>query len=389
MTCSALLGGVKVRYRDYGSTGMKVSAIGFGGMRFENIDDADACAAMVCQAYDAGINYFDTAPGYFGGRSEERFGLAFREMKKTRAGRPFYVSTKSNKGNPSEIRQDLEASLERMGLDHIDVFHMWWVVRKEWYHDRKALGALEEFTRLKEEGLAKSIALSSHMSGDEITEVLADYDFDGVLLGYSAMNARFRDRAVTAAARDRRGVVVMNPLGGGIIPAHPDKFGFLRTQPEETVAEGALRFLLNDRRISVVLVGFGTPGHIDEALKAEKGFKPIPRPTIEEMRGRFARDFDTVCTGCGYCLPCPQGLPVPRLMQSYNELVFRGKVESMLSSMKWAHGVLEAPLDTCTQCGICAGRCTQKLPIPERISEMRVHVEADKAEKAAKGETEE
>ena len=64
-----------MQLRRYGRSGPEVSAIGFGAMRFENIADADACAAMVKRAYDLGINYFDTAPGYFGGQSEERLGL--------------------------------------------------------------------------------------------------------------------------------------------------------------------------------------------------------------------------------------------------------------------------------------------------------------------------
>jgi uncharacterized protein len=366
-------------YREYGATGMNVSAIGFGAMRFQSIDDPDVCAAMVRQAYDAGINYFDTAPGYFGGKSEERLGLAFRGMKKTRRERPFHVSTKSNKAEPGEIRKDLEASLGRLGLDCVDVFHMWWVVRPEWYHDRKARGALKEFSRLKEEGLAKHIALSSHMAGDEIAGVLADYGFDGVLLGYSAMNAGFRDAALTAAAKDRRGVVVMNPLGGGIIPANAEKFDFLRTQPEETVVEGALRFLINDKRITVVLVGFGNSAHVEEAVRAAEGFKAIPAKRIASMRKNLARKCDTMCTGCGYCLPCPQGLPVSRLMQSYNDFIFNGKVQSLLGTMQYGYDVHNAPLDTCTQCGICAERCTQKLPIPERIAEMHGYVEERRA----------
>lgn len=366
-------------YAEYGTTGMHVSRIGFGAMRFDSIDDEDACAAMVKLAYDKGINYFDTAPGYFEGKSEERLGLAFKDMTASRDERPFYVSTKSNKGEPGEIRKDLEESLGRMGLDHVDVFHMWWVVRPEWYRERKAQGALKEFSRLKEEGLARHIALSSHMKGDECAEVLADYDFEGVLMGYSAMNFRFRERALDAAASANRGVVAMNPLGGGIIPKHADRFEFLRTKEDETVVQAALRFLLNDDRVTVALVGFGNADHIEEAVAAVEAHEPIPQEVVEDIRSKLNQSLDRMCTGCGYCLPCPQGLQLPRLMQSYNELVFDEGPARLIDSMKWGYDVIDEPLDSCTECGACEEKCTQKLPITDRLKEMAREVEKSRS----------
>ncbi|MFC1452969.1 aldo/keto reductase, partial [Verrucomicrobiota bacterium] len=126
-------------FRDYGRTGASVSVIGFGGMRFRDQNDVDGCASLVKAAYDAGITYFDTAPGY--GKSESLFGAAFKEMNRTRAQRPFYVSTKSGKSAPSDIRRDFENSLRRMNLDSIDFYHMWYVLSLDEYRGRKARGA--------------------------------------------------------------------------------------------------------------------------------------------------------------------------------------------------------------------------------------------------------
>jgi len=370
-------------YRNFGTTGIRVSAIGFGGMRFQKIDEPDACVSMMLKAHGYGINYFDTAPGYFSGKSEERFGLGFREMARRSGRESFIASTKSNKAEPAEVRKDIEESLQRMGLDYVDVFHVWWVVKPGWYYDRKAKGALREFTRLKEEGLVRHIALSSHMSGDEVDGVLADYPFDSVLLGYSAMNAAFRDAALDSAARRGKAVVAMNPLGGGIIPENAGRFEFLRTQEGESVVEAAIRYLLNDGRITVVLVGFGNEAHIDESARAVEGFQPIPAARIAEMRRQLAGGFDNMCTGCGYCMPCPVGLHVPKLMQSYNAYLFKNSPASLTGAMKYGYGVLDAPLADCTRCGLCADRCTQRLPIPDRIAEMRGIV----AEEDARTET--
>lgn len=372
-------------YRPYGNTGSMVSAIGFGGMRFAQIEDKDACIQLIHRAYGAGINYFDTAPGYFGGKSEERFGEAFQDMLKTKNEHPFFVSTKSNKADPEDIRRDLEASLRRLQLDYVDFFHMWWVVRPEWYYDRKAKGALKEMEKMRDEGLIRHIVLSSHMSGSECREVLVDYPFEGVLLGYSAMNFPFRDDALNAAAETDRGVVVMNPLGGGIIPAHTDRFRFLKTHADESVVQAAIRFLLNDTRITTVLVGMAEPEHVDEAVGAATNFQPISPKKYKQLRDAVCRNFNEMCTGCGYCLPCPAGLSIPKLMQSYNERLFSKEDAQVINRMKWGHDIYETHrIDACTQCGLCEQRCTQKLPIRRRLRSIREIITKHEAIEAAK-----
>ena len=87
-----------MRYKEYGNTGMKVSSIGFGGMRLPEELSAEEAAALLKAAFDRGINYFDTAPGY--GRSEDVFGIAFRTMPRNQ----FYVSTKSMGRSADEVR---------------------------------------------------------------------------------------------------------------------------------------------------------------------------------------------------------------------------------------------------------------------------------------------
>ncbi len=359
-------------YRPFGKTGKELSSIGFGGMRFGEIDNPAACAEMLLEAYNSGINYFDTAPGYFGGKSEERFGLALKQMQTTRSEKPYYISTKSNKADPDDIRRDLEESLQRMGIDHVDFFHMWWVVRPEWYYERKAKGALKMFERLQDEGLISHIMLSSHMSGPAIEEVLQDYPFEGVLLGYSAMNFAYRDRALTAAAENNRGVVVMNPLGGGLIPQHAERLDFMRTRDDESIVEAALRFLINDQRINVSLVGFSNKAEVREAVNAVNGFKPIPADKIEQIRGNVCNEFNDMCTGCGYCLPCPQKIPIPGLMQSYNEKLFGNPGKSVTGKLKWGFGILEDNrIDACSECGLCEERCTQQIPVRERLKKLK------------------
>ncbi|MFC1736039.1 aldo/keto reductase [Candidatus Hydrogenedentota bacterium] len=369
-------------YSEYGSTGIEVSAIGFGGMRFEDQSNVDACASLVKASYDAGINYFDTAIHY--GKSEELFGAAFKEMQKTRAEKPFYVATKTTEGEPDNIRRDLEISLTRMGLDYIDFYHVWCVMSTESYYDRKAKGALETFVKLKEEGLVKNICISTHVTSGDVGEMLSDFPFEGVLLGYSVMNFAHREPGIAAAAALNRGVVVMNPLGGGLIPNHPERFEFVKTREDETVVEGALRFLINDPRITVALVGLSNEKQLVEAIRAVDGYEPIPSEEIDRIRANLSDSFDQMCTVCQYCDNCPEDVPVPRMMDGYNRLILTGDPGKMISHLRWHWGILPDSdiYGKCNECGACEEACTQKLPIRERLRELRVQAEKVAKERA-------
>jgi predicted aldo/keto reductase-like oxidoreductase len=370
-----------MQYRKYGSTGIDVSVIGMGGMRFPQ-DDFEKSAQIIKNAYDAGINYFDTAPGY--GKSEDVYGVALKEMQKTRKEKPFYVATKTFKSKPDEVRKELETSLERMNLEWIDFYHVWCVMTPRNLKERINDGVLDAFRKLKEEGLVKHICISTHMTGDEIAQTLKDYPFEGVLLGYSAMNFAYREAGISAAAELNKGVVVMNPLGGGIIPSYPEKFEFVKTQKDESVVDGALRFLLNDERISTLLVGISTQQELSDALEAFNGFKPISPEAIKKIRQSLKDSFNEMCTNCGYCNICPNKIPTPRLMEAYNHYILSEKPQNMLDRLKWhwALPINSDVFDKCIECGACERKCTQKLPIIERLNFIRdeVHKARKKAE---------
>lgn len=371
-------------YKPFGSTGINISMLGFGGMRFEDQNNVEACADLVKACYDAGINYFDTAIAY--GKSEEVMGVAFKDMAATKAKRPFYVASKTFGATADDVRRDCETSLKRLQVDAIDFYHMWCIIEPGEWRERRQGGALRGFEKLKEEGLIRHICISSHMNGSDIAEVLKDYPFESVLMGYSAMNFAFREAALDSARQLNRAIVVMNPLGGGLIPQHPDRFGFVRSRPDETVVEGALRFLFNDPRITVTLVGMANRRHLDEAIAAVDGFRPLTDAQVSHIRGGIREAFDRMCTGCAYCNECPQGIPVPKLMDAYNQFMLTGKPASITNRLNWHWGLLREGnrLDQCTRCGACERACTQKLPIIQRLNEIRVEVQRRVEEDAAK-----
>lgn len=366
-------------YKEYGQTGKKVSILGFGGMRFESIDDRETCASLLVEAARAGVNYFDTAPAYFGIKSEEAFGLGFKELK--RLGLPFYCATKTGKSVEKEIREEIEQQLKRLGLDAIDFYHIWCVTSLENWEQRKKNGVLKTFQKLKEEGLIRHICVSTHLLGDDTDELLQEGIVEGVLLGYSAYNFSFRQAALRAIARRNLGCVVMNPLGGGVIPKNPELFDFIRTRKDESVVEAALRFLFAHEEITTALLGVGNRQHLHDALKAVEGYREIPALEIERIKGGISEAFQDLCTGCQYCESCPEGIPVSKFMGAYNMKQLYGKDQGVLDMLKWHWNLPAEEAEKCIGCGQCEDLCTQHLSIVKRLEEI---ANAGRAAKAGK-----
>ncbi len=351
-------------YREYGNTGKKISAIGFGGMRFDKPNDFESSAEILLYALEKGINYFDTAPFYFKGKSEKIFGLAYPELKKT--GKDFYYSTKSMAKDRDELRIDLEHTLERLNIDIIDFYHVWCVLSPEDYSARKAAGVVEEFYKIKEEGLARHICISTHMEGNEISMMLDTEDYEGITLGYSAINFPFREKGVKAAINKNMGLVIMNPLGGGSIVNNPDKFSFIKMREGQNMVDASLHFLLTNPGITTALVGFGNKQHIDDAVNAVESFKPYTEAEIAELKSHIKSGFQDMCTSCGYCKICPEDIKVWAFMESHNYFMLDRNFK-MAERLKWHWATTVKELEKCVECRMCEDACTQHLPILERF----------------------
>jgi hypothetical protein len=355
-------------YRDYGKTGEKLSILGFGGMRFKNIGDRDGCVEMMLEAARGGVNYFDTAPGYFGTKSEQVFGEAFTEFKRLSV--PFYCATKTSNSDENSIRNEIEKQLKRLKIDTIDFYHVWCITNLENWYKRKRKGVVEVFRKLKDEGLIRHICVSSHLIGEEIKELLMEGVFEGVLFGYSAYNFKSRQAAFQAITRHSLGCVVMNPLGGGIIPQNPGIFDFLRTNRDMSIVEAALRFVFSHKEVTVALVGFGDKSEVQEALNAVKTFHEMSTHEMEKIKGALSDSFTDLCTGCQYCDNCPEKVPIPKLMDAYNHKKLYGKDQALFDRLSWHWGIRPSEAERCIECGQCEDQCTQHLPIVERLKEI-------------------
>ena len=353
--------------KEYGRTGEQVSVVAFGGMRFQTPHDLGASRDLVAYAHARGINYFDTAPEYCEDRSQRIFGSILPDLPRD----SFLVSTKSAEAQGERLRAQLEQSLEHLRLDRIDFFHVWCLMSLEDWQQRLRGGAVDAALRAQQDGLVRHVVCSSHMAGDGLTQVLDSGHFAGVTLGYNAINFPYREAAVRAAGQRGVGVVAMNPLSGGLIPQNPERFAFLRRTEDPSVVAGALRFVISDPDVTAALVGFSRLEEVDVAVAVGTETYADAMALQQELRGHLDEAFDDVCTGCQYCLPCPEGIDVPKYMDVYNAMrLGGGDPQQALARFRWHWQIAEDHASRCTGCGDCEARCTQHLDIIERLREL-------------------
>jgi predicted aldo/keto reductase-like oxidoreductase len=374
-----------MKYRDFGSTGAKVSTLGFGAMRLPMLGeddnarvDLDKSVPMLQRGLDLGINYIDTAWAYLNKTSETAVGQAIKGRDRSSV----YIATK----NPidtdvKEWRKRLDLQLEKLDTDYIDFYHIhsvqWRVYRKKAVPE----GYMKELERARDEGLIRHISFSCHDSPQNLVKLIDTGEFSSMLVQYNLLH-RYNEAAIAHARSKGMGVAIMGPVGGGRI----DFMIKLKPREGRTIAELALRFVLANENVSTALSGMHSIEMIEEncAMAANDGpLSQVEREDIQAMLDQLQGLEDLYCTGCDYCMPCPSGVNIPAnfLLMNY-ETVYSfggGMSEAYNKGLKAA----KASADYCTECGECIEKCPQDIDIPERLKDVVKQFATDEEEKPA------
>ena len=369
-----------MRYTNFGSTGIKISKLGFGGMRFpmreineKKVIDEDLAVPLLHRAFELGVNYVDSAPYYCESQSEAVIGKAL----KTYSGK-IYVSTK----NPVEDADGgnwtgrLEKSLKNLGIEKIDFYHLWGIG----YENIKSwtgleYGPLEAAVKAREQGLIGNLSFSTHDSAENIIKVIDSGYFESVTLQYNLMD-RANAPAIAHARKKGLGVVVMGPVGGGRLGEPSEVILNLLAKKPVSTAELALRFVTSNEGVDVALSGMSDMKQVEEnaeIVSREGSLTPEELNRIDEMMEENKKLAGLYCTGCDYCMPCPKEINIPMLFGIMNNhRVYgltnhaRNEYRDVVNGWSW---VKSADASKCAECGECEAKCPQKLPIISQLKE--------------------
>lgn len=369
-----------MQYRKFGHLDWQVSALGFGAMRLpttdgnpagENINE-DEAIRMIRHAIDQGVNYLDTAWPYHHGQSEVVVGKAlqdgYREKVRLATKSPIRFYKQAD-----DFERFLTEQLARLQTEQIDFYLLHGLNQNSWENVVLKYDVLQKAEAAKEDGRIRYLGFSFHDDLAAFKEIVDGHQWDFCQIQYNYMD--IENQAGTAGLQyaDKKGlaVVIMEPLLGGKLVKPPQDITALLqiADPTRSPVDWALQWLWNQAEVSVVLSGMSTMEQVQQNLAAadKSGIDSFSEEELQlmaEVRQRFLAKTAIPCTGCAYCLPCPNNIEIPRNFKTYNE----GFMYDDLAGARGAYlrfFTETARAANCVQCRVCEEKCPQGIAISE------------------------
>ena len=368
-----------MKYRTMGKLGIESSAFGLGCMRFngaasgDSVIDEEKAISLIRRAIDGGVTYLDTAYVYLSRTSEIVLGKALKDGYREKV----TIATKM----PSEAVHDrasmealLAEELGKLQTDHIDFYLMHGINKEKWEYF-KSIGAPQFFDDMKKAGKIRYKCFSFHGPYDEFEYILNDYDWDMVQIQYNFMdiNNQAGTKGLELAGKKGIPVVIMEGLLGGRLSKAPSNVQALYDAfpVKRSPVEWAFRWLCNHPEVSVVLSGCNEESQIDDNLRifdtVESGIMSEEElKLMDNVREAYISRTKIGCTGCRYCMPCPNGVNIPGIFSAWNNASLYDtdpKNDWNIRQIREKnHGA-----DHCIGCGACEAACPQHLNIIESL----------------------
>ncbi len=371
-----------MNYRKFGNTGEEISALGFGCMRFPELEvdgkkivDLDKTDEMLAKAYERGVNYFDTAPYYCNSNSEAALGhgvKAFREKVLLSSKFPTEVAKK-----PGDFRRQLETTLKRLDTEYLDFYHFWGINKGSFDNIIMKQDLLRDAQLAKEEGLIRHISFSFHDAPEVIKYIIDTSESYGVpmesmLVQYNLLD-RSNEEMLTYAQSKGLGTVAMGPVGGGRLAAPTELYAKLTGGKSVPTYELAFKFVLGNPDLNCALSGMENLDMVmkNTALAAgSTSFSEEEWKKLGDAMEQIKKFSELYCTGCKYCQPCPVGIEIPRIFNMFtyhNVYGLTDHAKHMFKEYVEKGGKLR---EACVNCGMCENKCPQHLKIREELDKV-------------------
>jgi len=370
-----------MQYRNFGKLDFKVSALGFGCMRFPTLDgrptgpniEEPEAIRMVRHAIDNGVNYVDSAYPYHEGRSEVVLGKAlkagYRDKVKLATKQPVWLVNE-----PGDFDKFLNEQLARLETDHIDFYLLHSLNRSRWTDFVLKHNLLDKAAKALADGRIRHLGFSMHddyKCFEEIVNATDLWSFCQIQYNYMDIENQAGTRGLKLAASKGLAVVIMEPLLGGRLADPPkDVRALMDGFPvKRTPADWALQWLWDQPEVSVVLSGMSAMPQVEENLRSADasrvgGFGEAEQRLIATAREKYQARTVIPCTKCEYCMPCPNGLNIPRNFEFFNYAHLYDDIPG--ARFKYQVFIPEEQRSTsCIACGMCEELCPQHIPIME------------------------
>ena len=369
-----------MQYRTFKKLDREVSLLGMGAMRLPETEDGQInepeAIDIIRSAIDAGVNYVDTAFGYHNGKSEGLVGKAlkdgYREKVLLADKMPIWLAK-----DEDHMKEMFRTQLERLDTDYIDMYLVHSVNKPNWKRIKK-LNLMPFLEEMKAAGKIKHIGFSFHDSYELFEEVLDSYpwEFCQIQLNYMDKDIQAGVKGLKLAAEKGLSVIIMEPLKGGKLTTGipPTVQELWNNAPvKRTPAEWGFKWLANMPEVTLILSGMSSREQLQQNIATVSAadlnvLSDEERELIDKVSDEYNRLIKYSCTGCEYCLPCPQKLKIPDLIDTLNEWNIYG--QNPATKMEYIEWVPEGRhASDCISCKACEKKCPQGLPIAQIMKE--------------------
>lgn len=359
------------------NNGKKISLLGMGCMRFpliENTDEIDlnAVEKMFDYAINNGINYFDTAYPYHGGKSEVVTGKLLKKYPRS----SFYLADKLPVWKV-QATEDLPAiineQLTRCGVDYFD-YYLCHAISQERMEIIEKFNIYDFLLEQKQKGVLKQIGFSFHDSPTVLRKMCKAHKWDFVQLqiNYFDWELGIAKKLYEIAVEFGLQVIIMEPVRGGTLASlgeNADKI--LKTHsPEKSIASWAIRYAAGLPEVLTVLSGMSSMEQLEDNIESVKHFSALNADETNVLLQAFEayKALKTIpCTGCKYCIDCPKNVNIAEIFALYNKTVaiapayFAKRLSRLKKSTR---------PENCISCGKCSKMCPQNIDIPTKLKEL-------------------